>query len=237
MSIATNYGILQHQIADELGNRTDLLSPLSGSGLTLSPIQNAIQSAIAIWEREPFYFNELYDQSLFNTVAGQEFYTSADAAIIATAPNIVKLRVLINSNRYTLTPRTWQYLEDVSVNPSVQSEFPVDWAYFAETIRLYPIPDQAIPVTGTISTRFTNLSADADSNAWTEDAFDLIRSQAKLIIANEVIFDDDLASRMKTAIYGDVSMMGSRQMTRGYLYALQAETSRRANGRIRPSYF
>jgi len=51
MTISATYLQLQRQIADELGDRTDLLTPLSDSGETLSPIQNAVQSAIAKWER------------------------------------------------------------------------------------------------------------------------------------------------------------------------------------------
>jgi hypothetical protein len=231
MAISATYLILQRQIADELGDRQDLLAPLSDSNLTLSPIQNAIQSAIAKWEREPFYFNELYDQGAFSTVIGQEFYTITDVPAFASLPYIQKVRVLINNNRYTLEPRTWQYLEDISVNPQSQSSFPYDFAYFAGTMRFYPTPAQAIPVTLMCNQKLTPLVSDGDSNVWTQDGYDLIRSEAKLILAQEVLFDDDIAARMNIAIYGAGSQMG-------YLYALRAETSRRgAGGRIRPSHF
>src|ERR1700741_1945577 len=102
MAISDTYGGLQNRIADELGARTDLLTPLAGSNLTLSPIQNAIQSAIAKWEREPFYFNELFDQNWFSTVVGQEIYTTADQAQIKTMAKITKLTAIVNANRYTI---------------------------------------------------------------------------------------------------------------------------------------
>jgi hypothetical protein len=236
MTISSTYGVLQQQISDEMGDRSDLLSTLgdtSESLLTLSPIQNAVQSAIAKWERYPFYFNELYDTAFFTCVSGQEFYTSSDAAAIATIASIDRLHVLVSANRYTLTPRTWQYLEDTSVNPAVNG-FPADYAYFAERIRLYPIPDGAYPVTVSGTKRFTALSATTDANVWTQDAYDLIRSEAKLILALEVIHDPTLAAEMKLAIYGDPS--DSR--TRGYLSALKGETMRRgAKARIRPTSF
>lgn len=238
MSINATYQQLQQQIADELGDRQDLMTPLSDSGLSSSPIQNAIQTAMAKWERERFYFNELYDQGAFNTVAGQEYYTQAQVPIFATIPTIDKVRVLINNNRYTVVARTWQYIEDLSVNPSVTSEFPMDFAYFSQTMRFYPIPAEAIPVTIMGNDRLTPLVNATDSNAWTTEGFDLIRSEAKLILAQEVLFDDDLAQRMRTAIYGDPNSPWTRQQTRGYLYVLKAETTRRsANARIRPSYF
>jgi hypothetical protein len=233
LTISTDYLGLQRAVADELGDRQDLLAPLSDSNLTLSPIKNAIQSAIARWEREPFYFNEAYTVPLFTTVLGQEFYTTADAPAIATTPEIDLLHVLVNANRYPLTARSWAYLDQVSVNPNVTGE-PVEWAYFAAQIRLYPIPDNAYPVRATRTSRFTGLSADTDANVWTEDAYDLVRSEAKLILAREVLFDDTLVARMEMAIYGNPS----NPRERGYLYDLKAETTRRtAKSRIKPTYF
>lgn len=224
----TTYLLLQSQIADELGGRTDLLSVLSGSGLTLSPIKNAILSAVAKWERERFYFNEVYNSAtpLFTTVADQELYTTSDAAGIATAPEIDELRALISGSRRVLTRRSWGYLEDISTNPSARGQ-PSEWAYFAEQIRLYPIPDDAYQIAASRVQRLTALSADGDTNIWTTDAVDLIRCEAKLILAQEVLHDAEMASRMMTQIYGP----------RGYLYALKAETARRAKSGIRPSQF
>ena len=118
MTISQTYGVMQQQIADELGDNQTLLAPLSDSSLTLSPIQNAIQQAIAKWERELFYFNEflletpLSTPSAFQTANGQEYYganTSPNSyAPIATLAEIKKLWVLVSSNRYTLNPRTPQ---------------------------------------------------------------------------------------------------------------------------------
>ena len=233
MTIASDYIGLQKQIADELGDRQDLLSPLSDSGITASPIQNAIQSAVAMWEREQFYFNQVYTQDAFTLVVGQEFYTSADYAPLATLAEIKKLRVKISNQRYYLRPRTWEYVEDISVNPQTTAN-PTDYAYFAETLRFYPIPDGAYPITISGVARGASLQSADDANYWTEDAFDLIRSTAKLILAQEVLHDSDLATECKIAIYGDPSLPQSRS----YLMALNAETGRRtAKGRVRPTYF
>lgn len=231
MAISATYITLQRQIADELIDSQHLLSVISGSSLTLSPIQNAIQSAVSKWEREPFYFNEVYSTPLFTTVNAQEFYTSADAAAIATTPEIYQLHALINANRYALAVKSWAELDVVSVNPSATGE-PQDYAVFASQIRLYPIPNGAYPIRASRTQKITALSADNDTNVWTQDAFDLIRSEAKLILAEEVIHDDDLAVRMRRAIYGVPGVGG-----RGYLGALRAETFRRARSRIKPSQF
>jgi hypothetical protein len=243
MSISATYITLQQQIADELGDRQDLLSPLSDSSLALSPIQNAIQSAIAKWEREPFYFNQVIVQTTlagpfaFSTAIGQEYYgastTPSSYAALASFAKIRKAWVLISSNRYALNERTPQYLDDISVNPAVTGE-PIDWAYSGELLRLYPIPNGAYPIGLEAIQRFVNLVNPTDANPWTQDGYDLIRAEAKLILAEEVLKDPELASLMQRAIYGDPT----QPQRRGYLEALKAESTRRGGrGKIRPSHF
>lgn len=240
MSISANYSGLQNQIADELGGRQDLLSPLSDSALTLSPIQNAIQSAISKWEREPFYFNQVVVQTspaVVSTASGQEYYGASTTPVayaqFATLAKIRKLWVLVSGQRYTLTERTSQYLDDISVNPT-NLAMPTDWSYSAKMLRLYPIPDNTYPLGYEGIKRESDLSAAGDSNAWTTDGFDLIRAEAKLILAEEVLQDSDLAALMTRAIYGDPS----NPRRRGYLDALKGEGARRSGrGGIRPTTF
>ena len=228
MAISATYVQLQSQIADELGGRSDLLTVQPSSGLTLSPVKNAIQSAIAKWERERFYFNEVYNSAtpLFTTVAGQEIYTTSDAAGIASAPEIDELRVLISGSRQVLTKRSWSYLEDMSSNPNARGQ-PSEWAYYGQQIRIYPIPGAAYPIAAMRVQRLAALSADADTNVWTTDGFDLIRCEAKSILALEVLQDAEMAAKFQAQIYGP----------RGYLYVLKAETTRRAKSGIRPTSF
>lgn len=241
MAISADYITLQRQVADELGNRTDLLEPLSDSSLTLSPIQNAIQSAIAKWEREPFYFNEVWSQNLFNTVSGTELYTTSGEAanLLANSPDLLRLHIKISNNRYPLRARSWQYIEDVSPSTTATGE-PSDYAYLDKSLRLYPIPNGAYPITIGGTERLVALSATTDANCWTQDAYDLIRSEAKLIVAREVLHDDELALRMELAIYGASSAggaMGKVPNARGYLSVLKGESTRRARSRIRPTQF
>jgi hypothetical protein len=100
---------------------------------------------------------------------------------------------------------------------------PTHWSYFGSNIRLYPIPSAVVVIAAAYTAKLTALSADADTNAWTSDGFDLIRAEAKLILALEVLHDVEMAARMKLAIYGDPQ----DPRTKGYLQALQEETDRR----------
>lgn len=239
MSINGTYILLQKQIADECADDQQLLAPLSaGSGL-LSPIQNAIQSAIAKWERVPFYFNGYRLEpigSAFNLIAGQEFYSAQDFAPLSTLARIINIRFLQGAqNRYATEERDVNYLNDLAVNASWRG-LPTDHSYDqAQLLRIYPIPDVNYPA-GIVGTqRFTPLAKDGDQNCWTTDAWDLIKSEAKLILAREVIFDAELEANMEKAIYGNPDFPGQV----GYLKALKDETTRRTSqrSRIRPTNF
>lgn len=228
MSVSTNYGQMQSTIAIELGNRTDIQ-------INTSVITNAIQTAIAKWERSRFYFNELNAINVFNTVAAQEYYTSTDYAGIATIAHIDKMWALVGNNRYYFTPRTMQYLDEVSVNANVAApSVGCDYAYYAETLRIYPIPDGAYPISIQGTKRFTNLSLSTDMNVWTQDAEALIRTEAKLDIYLNYLKDETQAQIQKLSLYGDPMVPESV----GYLKSLQGETfTRMAVPVVRGTYF
>lgn len=233
MPVSYNYSQLQAQIAYELGQRTDLLSIPSGSGLALSPIQQAIQNAIAKWEREHFYFNEIEAINSVSTVKAQEFYTAATWPFITAQIHIDKIWVLVSNNRYSLNPRTEQYISDTSLNPSVQGQ-PIDYSYYAETIRLYPIPDGIYPITIEGTQKFSTLVNSADSNSWTTEAADLIKAEAKSDILTNILKQTDLANIQKNLIYGDPM----NPQDQGYITALRSEgVQRPAELKARANYF
>ena len=234
MAIFQTYLHLQQRIADDLGNRVDLLEPLPDSKLFDSPIKLAIQSAIAKWEGEPFYFNEEHSTPLFTTVPGQEFYGEADAPAILSAPQITSLYLVYAGNRMSMTKRSWSYLQDIAGPFASGGGLPCDWAYYGGQIRLSPIPGGAWPIYSTAYARSDpdTIEDDYAWDVWTTVAFDLIRSEAKLILARETLHDPDLAAECEMALYGNPQLG-----TRGYVGQLKAETARRASGRIRVTRF
>ncbi len=246
MGITSNYITLQRQIADECGDNQQLLTPLSDSSLALSPIQNAIQQAIAKWERERMYFNELIQDTLagqgsypWNTSLGQEYYSDNSSPQAWSSPalssvaKIDKMWVYISGQRYTMNPRTFEYMADTSVNPQVVG-YPVDYAYGGQMIRMYPIPDGTYPIGIQGTKRFPSLTNDTDSNVWTNEAYDLIRCEAKAQLGRDVLNDGEIYANAMKAIYGDPAVPGDR----GFLYAIKGEgTRRRGAARIRPTNF
>ena len=177
------YGAIKTRIADEIADST----------LT-SQIILAIESAIKFYERKEFWFNS--KTGTFVTVAAQEYYAAAANSDI---PSLIKI-----NNPIKVTSSGYKY--DVDIVPFAEIDVAQDGtktgrpecaAYFNEQIRLYPIPDAVYTFTMAYQYRLTDLSADADENAWTDDAEELIRQRAKMIIAADVLRDVDMYNAAK----------------------------------------
>lgn len=201
----SNYGDMKSRIADEIADST----------LT-SQIILAIQTAIKFYERREFYFNT--KTLSFNTVSNQEYYGASDQADIPLLVNIKSMTVAVDGYKQAITPAAYT---DIDFNqtgfvvgpPSVR-------AYFAEQIRMYPIPDRAYQCTMSYTYRLPALTDDADENAWTDDAEELIRQRAKKIIATDVLRDVDMsqaASVMETDALNQLIRENKNRRSNGML--------------------
>jgi hypothetical protein len=169
---------MQSRIADEL-NRTDLTSQ----------IQSAIKSAILVYDKQRFWFNESRAFT-FSTVDGQEFYTSSDNADIPNLLSIDTVQIAISgSDKYLLTRVPYEQIEAVSSNGTEDEGQPTWFCYHAKQIRLYPIPDAVYTVRVTGNWALSDLSLTSDTNNWMTDAEILIRSRAKRELFTHVIRD------------------------------------------------
>ena len=205
---------LQTRIADEL-DRSDLTQQ----------IKKAIVTAVKHYERRRFYFCE--SSFSISTVAGQYIYTTDDVAAIATSPSIERLSGTFNGNRRPLTKRPWDFIDDLQVTTLVRAQ-PEDWGYRAKAIQLYPTPDAVYTLTAYNVPRLTELSADGDTNAWTEDAEELIRTHAKLDLLRNTIRGVDMVE--------EIALLQNQE--RDAFTALINETSsREAVGHSQPTQF
>lgn len=173
-----NYGDMKSRIADEIADST----------LT-SQIVLAINSAIKHHERREFYFNTKV--GTFLTVAAQEYYGSAANADIPSIIRILGMKVTSGGYKYDVTGSPFSEID--SAQDGTLTGTPRNYSYFSERIRLYPIPAAVETITMAYVYRLTALSADSDSNAWTDDAEELIRQRAKLILATDTLRDIDMA--------------------------------------------
>lgn len=185
----TTYGTMQDRIADEL-DRADLTTQ----------IKRAIQSAIAYYNKQRFWFTENRTSLSFATVDGTEFYgASADSDI----PNLIfidNLRIAISStDKYDLERVPYTELDSRSDGITADEGKPYSFAYYAKQIRLYPIPDASYSIFGSAIMHLGDLSVTTDTNNWMTDGEALIRARAKWELYTHVVKDIESARLMKEA--------------------------------------
>lgn len=182
----STYGDMKARIADEL-SRTDLSSQIASE----------IQSAIFYYQDDRFYFDQRRDVT-FNTVASQEFYSNSDITNFNLLIDLDAVTVTVNGNRFNVKPWPYPDLEMISVTTTTLGE-PNYYAIYAQQMRLYPIPQQvySVRLSGVFSLAAPIL--DADSNAWTNDAEELIRARAKKKINLNYIKDTEQATIDQTS--------------------------------------
>jgi hypothetical protein len=205
---------MQTRIADEL-DRADLASQ----------IRKAILSAVAFYAKKHFWFTE--SSFTFATVAGQRNYTSSDAAAIATSPSIEILNGSFFGTRVPLTKQTFEYIDSKTSQTTSRGE-PEDWAYRAQQIWLYPVPDAAYTITAYHIPTLTALSSDSDSNAWTNDAEAMIRARAKWDLVKNVIRGPEMVEEMTTL---------KGEELEEFVALINETASREATGSSRPTQF
>ncbi len=156
----SDYGTLIVRVNDELG-KPDVDAR----------IPNANLAAIRHYESERFWFTE--GESTAATVASQQAYAMPADFLEADALTVTRSGI-----RYPLKRRPWTWLRRQDIDGSLET-LPKSWAYFADQIWLYPIPDQVYTLTVSFLKRLAVLSARADTNAWMTHGEELIRERAK----------------------------------------------------------
>ena len=155
-------------MADALTDLKSLIAgDLSRDDLT-TQIASAVTASIARWQSKRFWFNQIRSIT-FNTVANQEFYTSADNAYIPQLLDIDFIKATVNGSTYEVLPKPYAELERKQ-SLSTITGYPGEYAYYGQSLRLYPIPNGAYSTRISALVRLTALASDSDSNAWTTEA-------------------------------------------------------------------
>lgn len=180
-------GYMKDRISDELGGRSDLVTQIAV----------CISDAIAIYQPKRFRFSESRTVCTFNTVIGQEFYTSSDNAAIATLFMFDYITITIGTTPFELKRYPPKDVELLSQN-GTQRGSPDVFSYYDSKLRFYPVPDAVYAI---IVAGHMNIAApaadDTASNKWMTDAERLIRSRAKYELSlNYGVDFPDLANRM-----------------------------------------
>jgi hypothetical protein len=160
-------------------------------------IGEAINIAIGEYENDRFWFNESRNLT-FSTVAMKEFYTEADVPGLANIRKIDSVFLYMGNTPFELVNDRPIRIESASQNGTMSGQ-PGEFLYYDRTIRLYPIPADVwtIRITGAISKAAPATDTEV-GNVWMVEAEWLIRTRAKLDLARNVLFDDDLERRCMT---------------------------------------
>lgn len=202
---------LKNRIASDL-TRDDLTSQIDG----------AVRDAIKFYERERFWFNQTRSLT-FNTVPGQVAYGSAANTAI---PTIIQIDHLFLPQGNSIYPLDRYEAADFEIleNGSTGGGRPIGFTYIDKEIRLWPVPNSILTLRLHAHYRLP-YPDDGDTNAWTDDCEELIRSHAKMLLYLDLLEDNDGVSRMQNKIPVLLDFIRSET------------TGRMATGRIRGTDF
>lgn len=172
----STFAQMRSVIADDL-DRTDLTTQ----------IDRAINRAIEHYEKEPFWFKETV--STFSTTATTKIYTTS--VIPTDISEIDRMEVVDSGDDFPLTEVTFDEIEDMDTGH--YEGVPKFYAYYDDSIYLYPIPDDTYTIRIAYTKTYSQLSADADTNDWTTEAEDLIECHALSTIYARTIKDVEQA--------------------------------------------
>lgn len=204
----TTYGTMQDRIADEI-NRSDLTTQ----------IQRAIQSAIAHYEAEKFWFNE----------AATDYSLSSSVATLSVPSGWVEIDDITytdaGGNQYRLNRRSYDWYREVQTGTSSEVGEVTDYSIFADAFYLYPTPNANRVVTISGTKQLSTLSSTTDSNAWMTNGEELIRQRAKWYLWTDVVVEPERAA------------LASSAEMRAYERIKRQSGHKLFSGRVKPTHF
>ena len=206
------------RIADEL-NRSDLTSQIS----------KAVISAVEHYERERWWFEETIDTSV-STTAAQNYVTNA---VISTMARIDLVQITVGSSKYRLFPVSYEEWA-IEAQTTTTSGQPTEYAYYQDRLYLFPTPGSTYTLTISGVQRLTTLSADGDSNGFTNYCEELIRQRAKADIRCNIIIDDKaIAEAAQIGASGGTFLSGMERSA--YINVARERDTRVTTGRLKAS--
>jgi hypothetical protein len=157
--------------------KAEMASILKRGDLT-TEIGEAVAHVIAELQNEPLWFKET-KTATFTCVADQVYYTTADDADIPLMGAFADLHIRISNNDYSLR-RIRDIGEFEALNDgNVSSGQPYAFIFYAQSIGLYPPPDDTYTVTMYGSYDVAAPATDGEaSNVWMTKAYRLVMYRA-----------------------------------------------------------
>lgn len=193
-------GDLKARIADELLKRN----------LTTQIAQH-IARAIEHYAGRRFWFNT-------GRMVGAAVAPDADGYVALPTGTRIIDQIMVGT--IVLEQRDPELIEQWLTSPGVGE--PYDYAVAGDNIRLYPTPSGAVELVVVGTFDLAALSTDGSSNAWTNEAADLIDARARMTLYRDVLRDTDGVALAKDAIRDaetDLNMKTIRRLGTGRVKA------------------
>ena len=200
------YKDLQDRIALDYLNR-----------MTLVPeVKRAIQNCIKTYECNRYWFNE----------GSTAIATTAAQGYAAVPSDFIELdRLNLTYAGQTMPLSRWEDWDIQDANIGLATGVPVAFSYKFDRFNFFPTPDSAYTLNVYYLKTLPTLSADADTNAWTNEAANLIAHAATVDLMSGVLQSD------ATMIARHVAMMERAQTE------LDTRNSLRITNRLKPTRF
>lgn len=188
-------------------------------------IASAITAAIGDYEHERFWFNETRGFTFSTVAATADYALTSVSTTIADFITIDWVQILVGTQARNLVRDPDLAEMDMLIATASLSGEPTSFGYFGESFRLYPIPDQVYTMRVAGHYKLADLTGDDQSNAWTTEAYQLIRNRA--------------AARVFTSPFRNLAMAQVAEASaQDQLNRLRSQTtSRVSSNRIRPTRF
>ncbi|ACF01571.1 conserved hypothetical protein [Rhodopseudomonas palustris TIE-1] len=196
------------RIADDL-TRSDLASQA----------QSAILDAVDHYAHDRFWFNVTRSKT-FPTVAGQQAYGSAALAEIPDAIQFDGLFLKDGASGFFLDWVDADEAEWLISGVNTAPGRPTNYTFADAQLLLWPVPIAAFTIRPLMHYRLPALALPTDSSPWLNEAEQLIRAHAKMLLYANALEDDEGAARMQAQIPA-------------HRAKLDAETSRRLSPTLR----
>ncbi len=146
-------------------------------------VRNAVLEAVRHYQTDRFWFNEAVDN--FNITLSAVYSLSN---VLPKVINVDSMLVYQGGVPYHVEQQSWNLLDRLDIGSSVTGT-PSDFAIHHEMLRLYPTPNATTSIQVAYHKQITLSSSATASNAWTNEAADLIRHRAKALLYAGLLLD------------------------------------------------
>lgn len=179
-------------------NRDDLADalPSDDTAVSIATLKLVIDQSIQFYSNERFWFNEQIDPispATSATVVGQNYVNIPDGVEFFD-----RLSIQVGGSRYTLNRVELTDWDRVAGYVTSQGQ-PIIYAVMGATVKLWPTPSAIYNLVWVTVSDQSPLVLDADSNAWTTFAQDLIAFRSRYLLMRDYFRDVSGAQIAKAA--------------------------------------